>query len=388
MADVYSNAYLVIAANHTADASAGCFHTRSTRPSCRVDLPGYADNVHVRFVFISDEIDWDGGASASEPLSKRAWGFQERALARRVLHFNSRQLYYECQKGIVCEDGSRQIRPHGNLLRLNKSIVQPDKENPHTLWYSLVREYGLRDLIYATDKLPAMSGLAKVLSKKIRAEYVAGIWSNAFTDGLAWQGHDSRQPPSQDHYVGPSWSWASYGGVATMGQTPEYRHIDIATVLDWKVELKSEANPFGALSGAWLQIHGPVIPLFASESTDEFALKFIRAGFTPIVRATTSYVEDAESPHVIFFDYDEIPRSGRWRTMSMKVLLLANIASADGNDEDVWKETRLPVFGLVLIDAGAPTANEMQRIGKIVLPAKEVEKIREDEANWRTIRLI
>lgn len=390
MADIYSNACLVIAANHADDAYGGCFHTRSTQPSCQVNLPGYADNVHVRFVFISDEIDWDRGGFPSEPLSKRAWGLQERALARRVLHFNSRQLCFECDNGIVSEDGSRQARPHGHLPRLHQSVVQPDQEDPHTLWYSLIWEYGLRDLTYATDKLPAMSGFAKLLSKGIGAEYVAGIWSNALTDGLAWQGLGSRQPASQDHYVGPSWSWASYGGVAAMTQSPENQHIDIATVLDWKVELKSEANPFGALSGAWLHIRGSIIPLSASEGTDDIALKFKRAGLTPIVRATTSYVKGDESSHNISFDYDEIPRSGKWRTMSLKVLLLAGFASADGNDEDKdeGKEIDRSVFGLVVIDAGNSNANEMQRVGWMSLHTREAERIQGEEANWRTVKLI
>ncbi|ETS86568.1 hypothetical protein PFICI_00396 [Pestalotiopsis fici W106-1] len=390
MADVYSNAYLVIAANRSADASGGCFHSRTAQPSCEVDLPGYADNVHVRCVLLSDEIDWDHGGFTSEPLSKRAWGLQERALARRVLHFNSRQLYYECDNGIVSEDGSRQTRLHGNLPRPHQKIVQSDKENLHTLWYSLVWEYGERDLTYATDKLPAMSGLARVLSTRIGADYVAGIWSDALIDGLAWQSLDSGQPALQDPYVGPSWSWASYGGVAAIGHGRRSRYIDIATVLNWKLELKSEANPFGALSGASLQIRGPIVPLFASEDTDEDAVKRERAGLPPSVRGTTSDVEDAESSEYIFFDYEEVPRSGTWRNMSMKVLLLATLVAENGNDEDKDEETEPDpsVFGLVVIDAGAPTANEMQRIGWMFLPAKEADRIQEDEANWRTTNLI
>lgn len=390
MADIYSNAYLVIAANRSADASGGCFHSRTAQPSCQVDLPGYADNVHVRFVFVTDEIDWTHGGFTDEPLSKRAWGLQERVLARRVLHFNSRQLYYECDEGIVSEDGSRQDRPHGNLPRLGQRTVQTDKEDPHTLWYSLLWEYGPRDLTYATDKFPAMSGLANVLSTRIGADYVAGIWSNAFMDGLAWQCIGPRRPASQDHYVGPSWSWASYGGIAAMGHRGLYRHIEIAKVLGWKVELKSEANPFGALSGARLDIRGPIIPLLLWEATDEHAVKFERAGLPPTVQATTSYAESAESSHHVSFDYEEIPRSGRWKNMSVKVLLLAALAAEDGNGDAKEEEekTGRTVFGMVVMDAGPPTANEMQRIGWMFLPAKEAERIQEDETNWRTTKLI
>ena len=50
-------------------------------------------------------------------------------------------------------------------------------------------------LTYATDRFPAMSGLAKVLSARIGADFVAGIWSDAFIDGLAWQLKEARRKP-------------------------------------------------------------------------------------------------------------------------------------------------------------------------------------------------
>lgn len=76
--------------------------------------------------------------------------------------------------------------------------------------------------------------------------------------------------------------------------------------------------------------------------------------------------------------------------MSLKVLLLAGFASADGNDEDKdeGKEIDRSVFGLVVIDAGNSNANEMQRVGWMSLHTREAERIQGEEANWRTVKLI
>ena len=37
------------------------------------------------------------------PLNQRGWVFQERALSRRLLHFMSSQVYWECQGGMTCQ---------------------------------------------------------------------------------------------------------------------------------------------------------------------------------------------------------------------------------------------------------------------------------------------
>lgn len=55
MHDVYSNAYLAIAANHAKNPSEGYFNIRSPCPSCDVHLPGYAKNIHIELLFVTDE---------------------------------------------------------------------------------------------------------------------------------------------------------------------------------------------------------------------------------------------------------------------------------------------------------------------------------------------
>ena len=64
-----------------------------------------------------------------------------------------------------------------------------------------------RELTFIKDKLPAISGVAKHVWKKVRFEYRAGIWLEDIHFGLSWfvEGESEREKT----FVAPSWSWAS-----------------------------------------------------------------------------------------------------------------------------------------------------------------------------------
>lgn len=104
--------------------------------------------------------------TTSNETSDRA--LQERLLARRVLHYNSRQMYYECNHGIVAEDGSRnENRYHGDVGN-RKDSSSPLKSSTHEEsvrdaslddWAALVWTYGPRELSRPTDKLPACESI-------------------------------------------------------------------------------------------------------------------------------------------------------------------------------------------------------------------------------------
>ncbi|KAK6073425.1 HET domain-containing protein [Seiridium cupressi] len=377
MIDIYSNAFLVIAANHAASAADGCFNIRPDRPSCKVDLPGYAQNVHVQTVYLSDEVDWYGGSFPYEPLSTRCWALQERILARRLLHYNSRQLYYECDSGIFGEDGSWQDSRYGQsgTLRLPLSETALDQSGIHELWYHLVGQYGSRKLTRITDRLPAMSGLAKRFATRINAQYLAGIWSDELLEGIAWQSLGSRQPAARDQYIAPSWSWASYGGTAAMGIHSPY--TSAAEALGWDIQLKHEAYPFGESIGGWLRIRAPIVSLFTAGddawNTDEWSRR---------IPVTTAYSKPDDSI-TIHPDNTEDYDITYWKHLKMKAVLLFQYEP----DEERGPDDCLG-YGLVVIDADDTGSNRMRRVGWMHLDPDGAQKMREDQANWSIIELV
>lgn len=366
---VYSNAYLTIAANHASKPSEGCFHIRSPRPSCNVDLPGYAGNVHIETLFPGDELDWNFGDFPSEPLSTRGWALQERLLSQRTLLYNKRQMYFECSHGLVGEDGCRQSRMLGNREMLfgpnTGDSGQIHNTEPNTtddneddekkleileLWHSLVWKFGNRSLTKASDKLPATSGLSKLFEKHLQCHYVAGYWSNSLIQSISWRALGHAKTPGPN--IGPSWSWVSYPGVAANGFDSGQR--DVAHLLEWHVDLKNQSNPYGEVNNAWLRIRGPVFLLLpATVDYTEDDLRRQKVGLMPHPQMRTPYGVDDEELLDIELDYEDDAWSGRWKEMEMHLLVLSVLQgpSESGTESDDKPDSAYKCL-IVVVDEG------------------------------------
>lgn len=98
---IYANAWLTIAATSSQNSEGSCYSTASPHYVAQRILP---ENVYVRkslrHVTLSAR-----GRRDPEPfrLLNRAWVCQERRLSKRMLHFTSNELVWECREGMACE---------------------------------------------------------------------------------------------------------------------------------------------------------------------------------------------------------------------------------------------------------------------------------------------
>lgn len=99
MEQVFSNATCVIAAS-SATGSAEGFLSYSRPQRTWVTLPRRPG---VSRRHLSQFIDKFSHDVEEAVLNKRGWVLQERALARRTIHFTSTQIYMECGEGVYCE---------------------------------------------------------------------------------------------------------------------------------------------------------------------------------------------------------------------------------------------------------------------------------------------
>lgn len=107
MQQIFGNATCVIAASSSGSSSEGFLQIgRDERPFVTLRSPSGAVSYVCKFI--------DNFAQDMEeaPLTKRGWTLQERALARRSIHFTSTQVYLECGEGVHCE----------SLMRLAKYV--------------------------------------------------------------------------------------------------------------------------------------------------------------------------------------------------------------------------------------------------------------------------
>jgi hypothetical protein len=152
-------------------------------------------------------------------------------------------------------------------------------------WYRTIPYYSSRDLIYAKDKLPAISGYAHKLHETIGGKYLAGLWEMDLVLGLLWYaqpwdgklpGDMTRKPPVER---APSWSWASLDGRLEYTDS-WYRNTLLASfqVLQCSVTPTTK-DPFSEVSGGVLRVSGPlelVLVVAKDEETREDNLHLIR----------------------------------------------------------------------------------------------------------------
>lgn len=318
MGDIYRNAFFTISAARAKDGTEGCFAQRNPKANrpCKLNLyfgkqpqGGVVPTEAVarksqRSVYV---YPFTSG-NAVGPLYERAWVYQEQALSTRILAFGKNNIHWLCSSMMANENypmGYRQktVMPVAEFLRLVRTDEQHcdkqsgedralekglEKSEPeldeceteelYDRWYGIVEEYSTRSLTKATDRLPALSGLAAEINKKLEDDqYIAGLWREDLERGLLWSCPDSRntgvraRPPLQ--YVAPSWSWASLTGRITSFSYMKqlFRHDNCINegleVVGVGRKLKG-LNPFGEVLHGIIKISGYLVPVMLGLNVD------------------------------------------------------------------------------------------------------------------------
>ncbi|KAK8068567.1 HET domain-containing protein [Apiospora saccharicola] len=234
MCNIYSGAYLTIAATSSSDRDNGLFHTVSTIPISPVETSR-------SYVFIREVPSHMGFqysvVSPSEPpeypLLRRGWVYQERLLSPRFVHFTRREILLEC---------SAQYE-----------------------WNDLVAEYSALQLTYDSDTIPALAGIARHHATKYRdylGRYVAGLWEKNLAQDLLWYVQTGRRSTRPEVSPAPSWSWASVTGEVGWLQCSPPTPMTTTAAFDEHLEVVSYhielAGPdeFGPLQHAEMTVRG------------------------------------------------------------------------------------------------------------------------------------
>ncbi|ROW16417.1 hypothetical protein VPNG_02806 [Cytospora leucostoma] len=80
-------------------------------------------------------------------------------------------------------------------------------------WRKVTEDYTRRDLTKASDKLPAMAGLAaQAQTFRPGSRYLSGLWENELPHCLLWEARYPDFGTRIEHTTAPSWSWACLVG--------------------------------------------------------------------------------------------------------------------------------------------------------------------------------
>lgn len=212
MPQVYQNALLTIAATDSSDGSEGLFKSPN-RLFRGVELKEHGQFPFSFFARVIPPHNLE-----HSPLLRRAWVYQERLLSQRMVHFTPSELIWECQQSMEC-----QCSPEGNIFDNDRSLTQWDgrktkiehaqflssKINIEKRWTMIIQEYSRLQLSFYSDKLIALSGVAKEMhSFRPHDVYLAGMWKNNFVHDSLWRAGSPNQPRAIE-WCAPTWSWAS-----------------------------------------------------------------------------------------------------------------------------------------------------------------------------------
>lgn len=211
MGDVYANAVLVITALASASVHDGMF----------VRIEDFSEEEKLEFHKIMrtcrtmSQQDWIG-LREKYPLLCRGWAFQERLLARRIVHFTVLELIWECMEDRRCRCGHEgQQQVSGKINNMNAALREcqsdPTPAKIRLMWHECVMSFSKRDLTRADDRLFAIAGIASYLrgsDPKAYEQYFEGIWKDFLPWDLIWY-CDQTSALETEKARGPSYSWSS-----------------------------------------------------------------------------------------------------------------------------------------------------------------------------------
>lgn len=179
------------------------------------------------------------------PLLKRGWVYQERILSPRIIYFTNDEIFWECNEAFWSEHRFQEASWFAFKSLWKNTLISP--------WSSIMEEYSRTQLSHQSDRLPALSGVAKLVGEARGWTYLAGLWKEQLPDALLWMTYqpEARQQAKKI----PTWSWASI-----MGSIKLLRfgvHEPLVTVVSH--HLVPGQNLYGTPASAKLCIRGTCI---------------------------------------------------------------------------------------------------------------------------------
>ncbi|KAI1359874.1 heterokaryon incompatibility protein-domain-containing protein [Xylaria arbuscula] len=269
MDQIYAHAVLNLSATSAINGSGGLIFPRNpliVNPcvSEQHDLLAYASEYETQVI--------------QGIVNRRAWVLQERLMARRVLHFTSNQLFWECPFWEVSESqlagffiniSSTSFGMKSNLIPEGASSYLTER-SMRAFWPTIVRSYTKCALSFRQDTMPGISALARVICRSRglgSSDYVAGMWMPDLPQQLLWRVSGcSLALPTE--YIAPSWSWAGFRHPSSMPATLDMDDmIPLAEIVEVSITPKTR-DAFGEIDDGHITLRAHIGVLHVLRTTN------------------------------------------------------------------------------------------------------------------------
>lgn len=209
-------------------------------------------------------------------LESRGWSLQEKEMSPRKLLFGKAMLHWQCSH-TQSENGLARGLEGGNMLEFLRDAGDRaeycswPRRAKQRHWLDILPQHCHRELTYPTDRLPSLSGMAKILSDRTKDRYLAGIWEVYLPESLLWSvvidlkrdrpttvSELAQRRAHAVPYIAPSWSPLStqrsikYPALGV----EQYVKSEI-DVLETNVAVQG-LNPFGMIQSGYVKLRGRV----------------------------------------------------------------------------------------------------------------------------------
>ncbi|RDW56424.1 hypothetical protein BP5796_13173 [Coleophoma crateriformis] len=280
MDQVYSRGTMNIMATDSRDSTGGLFWDRKPSQVGHIMVATSWDRMKPETLHTMDDDYWNSELGIA-PLNRRDWVLQERNLAPRSLHFGRFQLYWECREVAASEaypDGVPSLMEYGTrdpkivtpvayLSRFDrKHNTQTLEQAGYNLWYRLVERYSRTSLTKPSDRLVAISGIARRLSVTLGDTYIAGLWTKDLPSGLLWESREFIFDPDPiksyrpDVNRAPTWSWASIKGLLSYSNSSTGGHVrNLIQIEEINITPVTGHDIYGQLANGYIQLKGTLM---------------------------------------------------------------------------------------------------------------------------------
>ncbi|KAK3373236.1 heterokaryon incompatibility protein-domain-containing protein [Lasiosphaeria ovina] len=390
MGQVFAYAYCVIAATASANAHGGCLRDRPVPRKERNLMSSKTRRYFVPTNAAPVTTLFDTRVEIA-PLTRRAWAFQERLLSRRLVHFCSDVVLFECntmqasefhQRGVKYEKEPYLVKDGKLVSWFANSVVDPilkytgrvdhdDNDrarrgirgaldvlqsfgpaSQHSLaekiefskrWFDIVAAYSEGALTVPTDKLIALSGVAELVQERAQAPYIAGLWNaGALALQLLWMVKEPVE--KQALFCAPSWSWASANGRIGLATKTD---IETTQLSDKDIAFESEVESVSVfykhqsvsttrsqIDAGSLTIKGPGAQVYLREVQSRGDGRTVYLSLTK----TPSNDQEEEAPLRLARDWDygsesDQPAESVFVAMHVMTVRIQHIAAHNSDDE-------------------------------------------------------
>ncbi|OTA65349.1 HET-domain-containing protein [Hypoxylon sp. EC38] len=293
--EVYRNASFCISALSAEDDEGGCFFSRI--PELVAPTAVTLGGMEKPFRADLEDTAWRT-AFQDEPLIRRGWVLQERLMSPRTIHFGKKQVFWECSELHACEthpEGFSMFKPviGSSLLKtdthrngadfglwkqlISTPIIPYTTTDPRIQllvnWSVTMSLYSSTQLTVPSDKLVAVSGLAKYVRKGLQSirpgkhRYLAGLWKDMLIETLAWYVRVGTPANRAIHYRAPSWSWASLDGNIIIPDTFLEETTELSSLLSAEMSFFDEDDTREVKSGT-LTLYGAACIIESDSSSN------------------------------------------------------------------------------------------------------------------------